>query len=65
MLALLGLATVGGLVFLALWSRINQRRWREWETLLNTNDQVLLTRMSGQLPPAPALRRGHDLPLAT
>ncbi len=49
MLALLGLATVGGLVFLALWSRINQSRWREWETLLNTNDQVLLTRMSGQL----------------
>lgn len=49
MLALLGLAMGGGLVFIALWSRISQRRWREWETLLNTNDQVLLTRMSGQI----------------
>ena len=49
MLALLALATGGGLVFLALWGRFSQRHWRDWETLLNTNDQVLLTRMSGQL----------------
>lgn len=49
MLVLLGLATGGGLAFLALWSRFNQRHWRDWETLLNTNDQVLLARMSGQI----------------
>jgi hypothetical protein len=49
MLALLGLSIGGGLVFLALWGRFNQRRWRDWETLLNTNDQVLLTRISGQI----------------
>jgi len=49
MLLLLGLAMGGGLVFLALWGRLSERHWRDWETLLNTNDQVLLTRMSGQL----------------
>jgi hypothetical protein len=49
MLALLGVATGGGLVFLALWGRFNERHWRDWETLLNTNDQVLFTRMRGQI----------------
>ena len=49
MLVLLGLATGGGLVFVALWGRLNARHWRDWETLLNTNDQALLTRMSGQI----------------
>ena len=49
MLALLSLATGGGLIFLALLCRVNDRRWRDWETLLNTNDQALLTRMRSQL----------------
>lgn len=49
MLAVLGLATGGGLLFLALWGRLNERRWRDWETLLNTNDKVLFTRMRSQL----------------
>lgn len=49
MLVLLGLATGGGVLFLALWGRINERRWRDWEALLNANDQALCTRMRTQL----------------
>ena len=49
MLVLLGLATGGGVLFLALWGRINERRWRDWEALLNANDQALCARMRTQL----------------
>ena len=48
MLVWLGCAG-GGLIFLALWSRISERRWRDWETLLNTNDHALYGRMRSQL----------------
>jgi hypothetical protein len=49
MLVLLGLSAGGGLLFLALWARINERRWRDWETLLNTNDHALYAKMRSQL----------------
>jgi hypothetical protein len=49
MLVLLGLSAGGGLLFLALWARINERRWRDWEMLLNTNDHALYAKMRSQL----------------
>jgi hypothetical protein len=49
MLALLGLSAGGGLLFLALWSRISERRWADWESLLNANDQTLYARLRSQL----------------
>ena len=49
MFALIAMATGGGVLFLALSGRINERRWRDWETLLNANDQALCTRMRSQL----------------
>jgi hypothetical protein len=49
MLVFLGCAG-GGLLFLALWGRINnERRWKDWETLLNTNDHALYAKMRSQL----------------
>lgn len=48
MLVWLGCAG-GGLIFLALWSRISERRWRDWEMLLNANDHALYARMRSQL----------------
>jgi hypothetical protein len=45
----LGLSAVGGLLFLALWARISEKRWQDWEALLNTNDQALYARMRSQL----------------
>jgi len=49
MFALIAVATGGGVLFLALSGRINERRWRDWETLLNANDQALCARMRNQL----------------
>jgi hypothetical protein len=49
MLLVLGLSAGGGLLFLALMSRINDRTWHDWETLLNPNDQALYARMRSQL----------------
>lgn len=49
MLLVLGLSAGGGLLFLALMSRINDRRWQDWETLLNANDHALYARMRSQL----------------
>lgn len=49
MLALIGLAAAGGVLFVALLGRINERRWNDWETLLNANDQALCSRMRNQL----------------
>jgi hypothetical protein len=49
MLVFLGLSAGGGLLFLALWARINERRWADWETLLNTNDQALFAKLRSQL----------------
>src|SRR5260370_1207480 len=49
MLALIGLAAAGGVLFVALLGRINERRWNDWESLLNANDQALCTRMRNQL----------------
>ena len=49
MLALLGLSAGGGLLFLALWGRINERRWRDWETLLDTPDRQLFAQTRSQL----------------
>ena len=46
---LLGLSAAGGLLFLALWARINERSWRDWETLLGTQEQGLYARMRSQL----------------
>src|SRR5260370_4667530 len=49
MLALIGLAAAGGVLFVALLGRINERRWNDWESLLNANDQALCARMRNQL----------------
>jgi hypothetical protein len=49
MLLWLGLSAGGGLLFLALWARINEQRWRDWETLLGTKEQGLYARMRSQL----------------
>jgi hypothetical protein len=49
MLTLLALATGGGVLFLAMMRGVNERRWRDWETLLNANDKALCTRMRSQL----------------
>jgi hypothetical protein len=49
MLALVGLSLGGGALFLALWARISDRRWRDWEILLNANEQQLLSRMRSQV----------------
>jgi hypothetical protein len=49
MLLVLGLSAGGGLLFLALWSRINDRRWQDWETLLNANDHALYAKLRSQL----------------
>jgi hypothetical protein len=49
MLLVLGLSAGGGLLFLALMSRWNDRYWHDWETLLNPNDQALYARMRSQL----------------
>jgi hypothetical protein len=50
MLALIGLSAGGGLVFLALWARLNERRvWADWETLLNAQDQALYAKLRSQL----------------
>ena len=43
-------AAAGGcLLFLALWARINERWWRDWETLLGHQEQALYARMRSQL----------------
>jgi hypothetical protein len=47
MLVLVGVA--GCLIFLLLWGRINEQRWRDWETLLGTQEQGLYARMRSQL----------------
>jgi hypothetical protein len=49
MLLLLGLSAGGGLIFLALWARISDRRWADWETLLNANDHTLYAKLRSQL----------------
>jgi len=49
MLLVLGLSAGGGLLFLALMARINDRLWQDWETLLNPNDHALYARMRSQL----------------
>lgn len=49
MLLWLALSGVGGLLFLLLWGRINERRWRDWETLLGGQEQGLYARMRSQL----------------
>jgi hypothetical protein len=49
MLLLIGLSAGGGLLFLALWARISDRRWSDWETLLNTNDHALYAKLRSQL----------------
>jgi hypothetical protein len=49
MLVLLGLSAGGGLLFLALWARISDKRWEDWETLLNSNDHALYAKMRSQL----------------
>ncbi len=49
MLVLLGLSAGGGLLFLALWARISDKRWEDWETLLNSNDHGLYAKMRSQL----------------
>jgi len=49
MLVLLGLSAGGGLLFLALWARISDKRWEDWETLLNANDHALYAKMRSQL----------------
>jgi hypothetical protein len=46
---LLALATVGCLLFLLFWGRINEQRWRDWETLLGHQEQALYARMRSQL----------------
>jgi hypothetical protein len=48
MLVILGAAS-GGLLFLALWSRLSERSWTDWETLLNANDQGLYAKLRSQL----------------
>ena len=42
-------AAAGCLLFLLLWGRINEQRWRDWETLLGTQEQGLYARMRSQL----------------
>ena len=49
MLVLLGLATGGGVLFLTMMRGVSERRWRDWEALLNANDKALCTRMRSQL----------------
>ncbi len=49
MLVLLGLATGGGVLFLTMMRGVSERRWRDWEALLNANDNALCTRMRSQL----------------
>lgn len=48
MLVILG-AAGGGLLFLALWTRLSERSWTDWETLLNANDQGLYAKLRSQL----------------
>jgi hypothetical protein len=48
-LLVLGLSAGGGLLFLFLWSRISESRWRDWETLLNASDHALYAKMRSQL----------------
>ena len=49
MLGMLALSAGGGLLFLALWARISDRRWRDWDTLLNANEQQLVASLRTQL----------------
>ncbi len=49
MLALIALATGGGVLFLTMMRGVSERRWRDWEALLNANDNALCTRMRSQL----------------
>ena len=49
MLVLTAIGVVGCALFLLLWGRINEQRWRDWETLLGSQEQALFARMRSQL----------------
>jgi hypothetical protein len=44
LLLLICLSAGGGLLLLALWGRVNEQRWRDWDMLLNIPEDELLAR---------------------